>query len=469
MRAKRPRLGQVAGQSRQVGLRQAEVVGGRLQQFSGAWQKVVRSGEVQEWVTRGYTIPFSTKPPLTEPSSRCVTRLPTARMQVVRQEIQQLLVKRAIRVVPRTEAKSRDSLGFFSKMFCVQKPNGKWRPIINLKPMNRFVAKQKFRMETVQDVREMLRPGDFGATIDLQDAYYHVPVAKRSRRYLRFMLDGVVYEYQALPMGLTCSPRVFTGINKVLGTLFRRHGIRVVFYIDDIVVLGVSEEDCRQRVLFVLQSLRGLGFLINSAKSHLVPSQSFTYLGLQWDTKNWRISLKSDREVAIRARARHILDKEVVTCREVSRLVGQVLSTRDAVPLARGRIRRVQWEFLKSCPDQSRLNSLMFLSEEAREELQFWAHLEPGLSWCSGRGAGLFRDQVPARSSRLASYGSSGDCQAGQYQELAGLSPGCGHSQESRGLGRSSLDLFDILCLRTITWKTRLSTTLTFSDWLVGR
>ena len=373
--SKRPRLDGV-DQSETGGGQ--ETVGCRLLQFQQAWDSVLHSGEVREWVTQGYTIPFSTKPPLTRPSNSSATLLPKARMQVVRDEVRQLVAKQAVRVVTPRQADA--TLGFYSKLFCVLKSSGNWRPIINLKPMNKFVVKQRFKMETVQDVKELLRPGDYGATVDLQDAFYHISVAERSRRYLRFIVDKTIYEFRALPMGLTCSPRIFTGINRVLDTLFRRRGIRVTFYIDDILVLGKDREDCRQRVLYVLQSLRNLEFMINSSKSQLEPSQHFTYLGLRWDTVSWQISLKPDREVAIRSRAQHILSQGFVTCREVARLVGQVLSSRVAIPLARARIRRTQWELIKSCPDETQLNSYMYLSEEAEEELSFWTNLESGLS-----------------------------------------------------------------------------------------
>jgi hypothetical protein len=32
-----------------------------------------------------------------------------------------------------------------------------------------------FRMETVEDVRHALRPGDWAASIDLRYAYFHIP------------------------------------------------------------------------------------------------------------------------------------------------------------------------------------------------------------------------------------------------------------------------------------------------------
>ena len=50
----------------------------------------------------------------------------------------------------------------------------------------------------------------FGAVIDISDAYYHISVHKKARRFTRFMVDGIVYEYLGLPMGLCCNPRIFT-------------------------------------------------------------------------------------------------------------------------------------------------------------------------------------------------------------------------------------------------------------------
>ena len=58
-------------------------------------------------------------------------------------------------------------------------------------------------------------------------------IQKKSRQYLRFIIEGVVYEITALPMGYTASPRTFTRLTKVLTAFFRRHGVVVVMYIDE--------------------------------------------------------------------------------------------------------------------------------------------------------------------------------------------------------------------------------------------
>jgi hypothetical protein len=42
------------------------------------------------------------------------------------------------------------------------------------------------RMETPQDMRHAIRPGDLVASIDLRDAYFYVPIHAADRKFLRF-------------------------------------------------------------------------------------------------------------------------------------------------------------------------------------------------------------------------------------------------------------------------------------------
>ena len=41
------------------------------------------------------------------------------------------------------------------------------------------------KMDTVEDVASLLRPGGFGASIDLNNVYFHIPVRPSRRKYLR--------------------------------------------------------------------------------------------------------------------------------------------------------------------------------------------------------------------------------------------------------------------------------------------
>ena len=43
-------------------------------------------------------------------------------------------------------------LGFYSRLFLVEKATGGWRPVIDLSPLNGFVLQTLFKMETVASV-----------------------------------------------------------------------------------------------------------------------------------------------------------------------------------------------------------------------------------------------------------------------------------------------------------------------------
>ena len=69
------------------------------------------------------------------------------------------------------------SPSYVSNIFIVPKKDGGNRPIINLKPLNsQFLSPPHFKMDTVKDVASLLLPGDYGASVDLKDAYFHVPI-----------------------------------------------------------------------------------------------------------------------------------------------------------------------------------------------------------------------------------------------------------------------------------------------------
>ena len=98
--------------------------------------------------------------------------LSAEQMIVIKTEVAKLCDKGAFRRMSAEEA--RRVPGYYSRMFCISKPCGAWGPIINLKPMNRFVVKKNFRLETIRDVKKAMRVGQWAATIDLRDAYYHI-------------------------------------------------------------------------------------------------------------------------------------------------------------------------------------------------------------------------------------------------------------------------------------------------------
>ena len=161
--------------------------------------------------------------------------------------------------------------------------------MISLSHLNEFVHLTRFKMETVASVLLSVREGDFLASVDLKDAYFQIPIHPSSRKLLRFTSEGTVYQFQALCFGLSTAPQVFNRVSAAVSAWAHSHGIRLLRYLDDWLVLSSSEREAKQAVQSLLLLCHTLGIVINEKKSDLVPSQTAKYLGMTIDTKAGKV------------------------------------------------------------------------------------------------------------------------------------------------------------------------------------
>ena len=106
---------------------------------------------------------------------------------------------------------SHSETGEFVSTICLRpKNNGSFRMILNLKQFNESVEYHHFKMDTLETVTRMMKPGCFMASVDLKDAYYTVPIHSDHQKFLKFMFNGTLYQYTCLPNGLSSAPRIFT-------------------------------------------------------------------------------------------------------------------------------------------------------------------------------------------------------------------------------------------------------------------
>lgn len=66
--------------------------------------------------------------------------------------------------------------GLYSTLFMVRKEDGGWRPVIDLKRLNHFILLERFKMESIHTIIQAVQPGGLMLSLDLQDAYLHVPI-----------------------------------------------------------------------------------------------------------------------------------------------------------------------------------------------------------------------------------------------------------------------------------------------------
>jgi hypothetical protein len=171
-------------------------VGGRLSSFIRQWQHITETRSVLDSI-KGIHLEFTSLPLLMHPSQACDSSRGVCnhKATLIADEIETLLRKNAIERAPPT-------IGFYARLFLVDKKNGGLRSLFNLKPLNRFIMARSFKMATLRMVAHSLREKDFVVSLDLTDAYFHVNIDPSFRKFMRFKFRGKLFQFKAMPFGL---------------------------------------------------------------------------------------------------------------------------------------------------------------------------------------------------------------------------------------------------------------------------
>lgn len=185
---------------------------------------------------------------------------------------------------------------FISKIFLVPKPEGSRRFILNLKQLNKFVDIKHFKLEDFRTAIKLISRDCYLGSIDLKDAYFLVPVHVSHKKFLRFIFDEKLYEFNCLPFGLATAPYVFTKLMKPVMFHLRKNGLTSVVYLDDFLLIGSSYASCSENIRKTEKLLDELGFIINYNKSHLIPKQTCKFLGFIFNTVDMSLRLPREKE-----------------------------------------------------------------------------------------------------------------------------------------------------------------------------
>jgi hypothetical protein len=79
---------------------------------------------------------------------------------------------------------------YVSSLFVIPIKTGGFRPVVNLKPLNKNILYRHFKMEGTTMLKHLLKRGDWMVKIDLQDAYLTVPILPSNCHFLQFEWKG---------------------------------------------------------------------------------------------------------------------------------------------------------------------------------------------------------------------------------------------------------------------------------------
>jgi hypothetical protein len=207
------------------------------------------------------------------------------RLQALREIVQDLLEKGVIK---------KSFSQYASPAFLVAKPQGGYRMVVDYRLLNKKVVFDAFPMPSVEHAFANFQGAKVFSILDLNSAYYQIPLSARSRKATAFCTPFGLYEFTKLPMGISVGCQV---LSRVVDTLFGdlKHSY-VYNFMDDLVVYSRSMEEHLGHLREEFRRLETAGFTLNRNKVALAQGE-ISFLGHSLSAEG--IKILPDRVEAI--------------------------------------------------------------------------------------------------------------------------------------------------------------------------
>ncbi|OXA44814.1 Protein P [Folsomia candida] len=228
-------------------------------------------------------------------------------------------------------------------------------------------------MESVKTAMTMVSKNCFMAVIDLKDAYHAIPVHESCQKYLKFRWKEVLYKYRCIPFGLCLAPWLYTKLNKPVVSYLRSLGVLLVSYLDDTLIIGRTEAECKKSLKLALDLFSRLGLVVNMEKSQLIPSKQVRFLGFILNSEIMRMLLPVDKFHKIISKCRMVLDANVSLIRVVAELVGILVAASPATRYGMLYTRQLEIEKTAALIRSSgKYTGNIVISSVARMDIKWW-------------------------------------------------------------------------------------------------
>lgn len=233
-------------------------------------------------------------------------------------------------------------------------------------------------MEDLRTTTSLVFQNYHMVTLDLQDAYFLIPVHVHYRKYLRFKFKNKYYQFIVLPFGMCTCPYVFTKVFKPVISYLRSLGYTSVVYLDDIFLIERTEHKVSESLSRTIEILESLGFMINYRKSQLVPSKSCKYLGFIIDSETCTVSLTEEKRENIGQEVRKMLNKGSCSIQQFSEFLDKLVAACPGVEYGWLYTKVLEAEKVKALEMNNQdYTKKMLISPSIIDDLQWWRKASP--------------------------------------------------------------------------------------------
>ena len=164
---------------------------------------------------------------------------------------------------------SRASTPYSSPLTFALKKDGSVRVLLDARGINKHMVAETEKPPMQIDVLNSFHGANYITTIDLNNAYFQIPINEEGKKYTGFTFNGKSYVYNVLPMGLKTSVGSFSrAMDTILGPDVREFCVN---YLDDLAIITTGTlEKHLEHIERVLQKLSDAGLTCNLKKCEFI-------------------------------------------------------------------------------------------------------------------------------------------------------------------------------------------------------
>lgn len=284
-----------------------------------AWKSTCQNQFIIDQILNGVKLEFSSTPAPFD-----VKGISTPGLEM-KETIEEFLAKGTIKETSNNQ---------YNSPFFMLNQKGKQRPILDLRFLNNHLRSKKFQMETLQSATSIIRKNQYFTKTDIKSAYLAIPIAQQHQQYLGFKWMGREFQFTSLPFGLSSAPRTFTKIMREALKSLRSAGLQCIIYLDDVLVIGDTLEECAEQTATMRSHLEALGFTLNQDKSTKTPTQSIEFLGMSLNSKMLTIRAPQEKITSIKKDLKQLISKERMSLRKIAAIAGALTALSPAIDKA---------------------------------------------------------------------------------------------------------------------------------------
>lgn len=303
--------------------------------------------------------------------------LPLEKRQVWRNLLEKEIRVGALEVVERPEQVRLLTPPFIAYHPVTLKP----RLVHDLRPLNARLRNASAKYETIRDA--LVHHRRLGTKLDLAQAFKHIALDEEAASMMSFAIDGVWFRWRRLPFGMAWSPAMFSEALRPTIEALRREGVRLVVYVDDVLVLADTVSRLDADTSRTMQLLQAAGWRVSPDKTYPFAHDRIVFLGILLDLRHSSAHVPPHKAEKLRALVTSALEGPRVTLCLLQKILGLLAFFLVAVPTV-----GLAWKAMIDATVEASRNPgrHVHVAGGLEQELQFWQRAAVNLpSWPAWR------------------------------------------------------------------------------------